>query len=200
DRYPAGTGTATGSTNNTQGSTNPGTATTNQSGTGYAADPGNTAPTAGATNPYASDPFYGNPLQSNMQDPRAQAGTGAPMNQSYNQGTGYQTGTNPQGSNQINWPTNQQPIPTNPMPPANYGNPMPPANYNNPPQNNQPGYNPQPPYNNQPPTNYNPPAANNPPANNWPTNSLADNSRNNTTGSQIPKPFLDETDLPRASF
>lgn len=196
DRYQ--TGTNTGTTNNPPSNMNPGTAPSNQQGTGYTNDPRNNLPTAGVTDPFG----YNNTQPTNLQDPRLQTGGQPPMNPGYPANPGYQTPTNPQG-NTINWPTNpQNPIPNNTMPPANYGAPMgPPANYNNPPQNTPPGYNPQQPFNNQPQANYNPPPANNNPPANWPTNTLADNSRNTaTTGNQIPKPFLDETELPRASF
>jgi len=199
DRYQSGTGTNTGATNNQPSNMNPGTVPSNQQGTGYTNDPRTNLPAAGTTDPFG----YNNTQPTNMQDPRLQNGGQMPMNPAYPPNPGYQNPTNPQG-NTINWPTNpQNPIPGNTMPPANYGAPMaPPANYNNPPQNTPPGYNPQQPFNNPPQANYNQPPVNNTPPANWPTNTLADNSRNTATGTgnQIPKPFLDETELPRASF
>ena len=203
DRYPTNSGTNSGqANNNSNNNQNSGNLPSNQQGTGYNNDPRTNLPTAGPVDPFY-DRGYGNTQTSNLQDPRLQPGGNVPMNPAYPQGTGYQNPANPQGGNTLNWPTApQNAIPSTPMPPANYGVPMgPPANYNVPPQGNPAGYNQQPPFNNQPPANYNPPAANNTPTTNWPTNTLADNSRNSSsTGNQIPKPFLDEDELPRASF
>ncbi len=210
DGYNSGTGTSLGT----------GSTSTTAPGSRYATDPRTSTPTAGTgtTDPFAGHPFdrpYTGDAAGNFQNPPAgNATTGNPP-YSPTTGTGYQAGNSgqPAGSN-INWPTNNQnpAVPGNSAMPPGYGTPgNPPANFNYPNNQNPANYNPQPPYNNQPPANYNPPSNyNQPPAannnqNNWPANtpgnnSVASNTRQGSGTSEVPKPFLEGDDLPRASF